>query len=207
MSDIIEDRIALIDLDGTLADYDAAMILQMALLKGPGETEMPHRPGVSDDSVPAYLTARRKIIQRTVGFWRNLKRIPLGFEVVEVMRACGYQLHVLSKGPTSSPNAWTEKLEWCKEHLPDAAVTISGDKSLVYGRVLFDDYPPYFEGWLAKRPRGLVICLGHPWNEDFRRGGSKEHPNVLRYDGSKGAHIELAIRLKRAYERASKEQL
>jgi hypothetical protein len=110
---------------------------------------------------------------------------------------------VLTKGPRTSPNAWSEKLEWCDEHLPDANITISGDKSLVYGRVLFDDWPSYFERWLLVRPRGLVICLAHPWNDEFARGRAKEHPSVLRYDGSN--HDELIARLTRAYERSSRE--
>jgi 5'-nucleotidase len=202
----MEDRIALIDLDGTVADYDTEMRAQMALLRAPGEPEYTHRPTYDEDA-PAHITARRKAIQRQVGFWKNLKPIALGFQVVEELRRLQFGLHVLTKGPTSTPNAWSEKLEWCKEHLPDAGVTISGDKSLVYGRVLFDDFPPYFEKWLSVRPRGLVICLPHPWNEGYDKGGPKEHPNVFRYHGTPTAKTELTARLTRAFERAAKEGL
>ncbi len=199
-----EDRIALIDLDGTIADYDSEMVAQMALLRSPGEAEVVHRP-LYDDDVPAYITARRKLIQRVPGFWRNLKPLALGYEVIDEMRQLQFQLHVLSKGPKSSPNAWTEKLEWCKEHLSDAAVTITLDKSLVYGRVLFDDYPPYFTRWLVNRPRGLVVCIAHPWNEEYASGGPKHQPNIIRYDGTD--LIELREALRRAYERKTREAL
>lgn len=194
---IDEDRIALIDLDGTVADYDTAMREAIRSVQTPDE--MPYRHRVPEHQEPPYMEARRKLIQRQPGFWRNLKRLPLGFAVVEELRRLGFSLHVLTKGPRTTPNAWSEKLEWCIEHLPDANVTVSGDKSLVYGRILFDDFPPYFEKWLAVRPRGLVVCLAHPWNVEFAEGGSKQHPNVLRYDGTD--QLELNLWLARAYER------
>ena len=106
---------------------------------------------------------------------------------------------MLTKGPLSSPNAWSEKVEWCKEHLPDADVTISQNKALVYGRVLVDDYPPYFLPWLEHRPRGLVVCVAHPWNAEAA------HPNVIRYTGEN--LDEVRARLRRAWERADNESL
>jgi 5'-nucleotidase len=200
----VEDKIALIDLDGTIADYDNEMRLQMAFLRAPGEPEYPHRPTYDDGEVPSYITARRKVIQRQIGFWRNLKPLALGFEVIEELRKLQFQLHVLTKGPRSTSNAWSEKLDWCKEHLPDALVTVTGDKSLVYGRVLVDDFPPYIEKWLSVRPRGLVVSIAHPWNADYAKGGSKENQNVLRYDGTNRA--ELISRLTSAFERRPRER-
>lgn len=200
----IEDKIGLIDLDGTAADYDTEMWRQMNLIRAPGEPEIEQRP-TFDEDVPTYFTARRKMIQRQPGFWRNLKPLPLGFEVIADMREIGFALHVLTKGPKTTPNAWSEKLEWCTEHLPDATVTISGDKSLVYGRVLFDDFPPYIEPWLARRPRGQVVCLAHPWNAEYAEGGGKQHARVFRYDGSNREGLRKVLR--RAFERGDREPL
>jgi 5'-nucleotidase len=200
MIETADDRIALIDLDGTVADYDTAMREAMHSIQDPKEPPYGHRFPEKDE--PAYVEARRKMIQRQPGFWLKLKPLERGFEVLEEMRAIGFQLHVLTKGPKTTPNAWSEKVLWCAEHLPDAVVTITGDKSLVYGRVLLDDFPPYFEPWLVNRPRGLVVCLAHPWNEEFARGGSKAHPSIIRYDGTDV--IELREGLRRAYERERK---
>jgi 5'-nucleotidase len=200
----VTDQIALIDLDGTLADYDTEMQAQMRRIAGPAEGEYFHRP-VLDEDETEYRKARRKLIQRQPGFWRNLKPLKHGFDVVDELRIFQFQLHVLTKGPMSTPNAWSEKVEWCKEHLPDATVTVTGDKSLVYGRVLVDDWPPYFEKWLLVRPRGLVVAVAHPWNDAYAKGCPKEHPNVIRYDGSNATALRAA--LERAQGRAPRESL
>ena len=193
------DAIALVDLDSTVADYDKALRKEMRALEAPNEPSYADR--YSNGFEPAYIEARRKLIQQKPGFWRNLERIPLGFEVVDELRKIGFSLHVLTKGPQKNGAAWGEKLEWSREHLPDATVTVTGDKSIVYGRVLVDDFPPYFLSWLANRPRGLVISVAHPWNEGFKKDGAQAHPNVVRYDGTDV--IELREALRRARDRES----
>lgn len=112
---------------------------------------------------------------------------------------------MLTKGPKSTPNAWSEKVEWCTKHLPGRLVTLSSDKSLVYGRILVDDWPPYFEKWLQVRPRGLVICVAQPWNIAYDRGGYEEGGNVLRYDGAN--REELRERIHAAFNRQPRENL
>lgn len=179
--------VALIDLDGTLADYDAAMNRELLKLQSP------HDPPLDPDSVdegPLWLQERRRLIKRTPGFWQTLTKIPLGFEVLCEVRNLGFRIMVLTNGPSRIPTAWAEKVLWCQQHIPDADITIGRDKGLVYGRVLFDDWPPYVERWLRWRPRGLVVMLDHPRNRGFH------DPRVFRYTG---AEIdELRERLCRA---------
>lgn len=189
---------ALLDLDSSLADYASAMQQQMWLLQSPDEP--PYAGRDPSEREPAHVEARRKLIQRVPGFWRNLRPIPAGFALVDVMRDIGYTLHVLTKGPGGAPNAWSEKLEWVQQHLPGVQLTLSDDKSRVYGRVLYDDFEPYFMAWLAHRPRGLVVCLAQPWNSDFAPGGSKEHPQVIRYDEKNLADVRT--RLEAAFNQA-----
>lgn len=196
MSDLIEDRVALIDLDGTVADFDNEMTARMAKLQAPGEQEYTGGWG----EAPDYIHTRRNLIKSQPGFWRDLPKIKLGFEVVQLLRGLNFNLHVLTKGPKSTPSAWSEKIQWCQEHLPDALVTVTQDKSLVYGRVLVDDFPPYFEKWLLVRPRGIVIAVAHPWNVHIK------HPNVTIYDGSQEAMAKVVDALKGAYTRTSGRQ-
>jgi FMN phosphatase YigB (HAD superfamily) len=169
----LAEPIALFDLDGTLADYDAAMRRDMRLLQSPGEPEwIAH---VDDE--PEYLRERSQLIRRQPGWWENLERYPPGFEILSVARELKFQCHVLTKGPASAASSWTEKLRWCQKHIPDLLVTVTQDKGLVYGKVLVDDWPAYVSRWLEWRPRGVVIMPAHSWNEEFK------HPNVLRYVG------------------------
>jgi 5'(3')-deoxyribonucleotidase len=197
------DAIALIDLDGTVADYDGAMYERMRLLQAPEET--PYGGRDFDDKEPPHVEARRKLIQRSPGFWKDLAPIERGLDIVDELRALEFELHVLTKGPRSTPSAWSEKVEWCHHWLPDAHPTVTSDKSLVYGRTLVDDFPPYFEAWRAQRPNGLVVCVAHPWNADYGVGGKKECHGVIRYTGTNMNEVRQL--LARARHRKSGESL
>lgn len=164
--------IALIDLDGTLADFNGAMRSQMVELATP--FEITRYPNLENEDLP-WVKARRKLIKKQPGFWENLAPIPEGFAVLQKLREHEFELNVLTKGPFSTPSAWAEKVSWCQKHVPDAQVTVTQDKGIVYGRLLFDDWPEYILRWLTWRPRGLVIMLDHPYNQEF------QHPNVFRY--------------------------
>jgi len=164
--------IALVDMDGTLANFMGALVAQLELLRSPGEPLLDLTSNDEDD--PPWLKARKRLIKSRPGFWRNLERIEAGFEMVDVLRHLGYKIHVLTRGPANNSIAWSEKLDWVREHLGDTSVTITLDKGLVYGRVLVDDYPEYALSWLKHRPRGKVIMPSQPWNVGF------EHPQVIR---------------------------
>lgn len=166
--------VALVDMDGTLCDYEGAMLRDLERLRSP------HEPPVSIAGTHAepWLRERMELVRRQHGWWARLERLRLGFDVLEELRARDFEIHILTKGPATATSAWAEKLQWCQQHVPDARVTVTMDKGLVYGKVLVDDYPEYVLRWLTWRPRGLVIMPAQPWNEGF------SHPNVLRYDGS-----------------------
>lgn len=164
--------VALIDLDGTVADFDGEMQRQLVALAGPGEDTSPE--ALVRLRKEPWMAARRQLIKSQAGFWRNLPSLHLGLSVVDFMRSLDFTLMVLTKGPHRTTTAWTEKVEWAQQYIPDAGVCITEDKGLVYGKVLFDDWPEYIERWLQWRPRGLVIMTDQLWNRHF------QHPNVLR---------------------------
>jgi 5'(3')-deoxyribonucleotidase len=185
------EKIALFDLDGTLADYDMKLLENLNSIRFDGE------PLITLSNLhaqPPYIEKRRQIITRQVGWWVNLPRYAPGWRVLRIAHEIGFSCMILTKGPSTKSNAWSEKIEWCNKHLPPwiAGVTICHDKSLVYGRVLVDDYVPYIESWLNNRPRGLVIMPAHSHNENFK------HKNVVRYDDN---IEEVEERLQQAFNR------
>lgn len=104
------------------------------------------------------------------------------------------KIEILTKGPRTKSMAWKEKVEWCNKYLLfQHGITITGDKGLVYGKVLVDDYPSYILSWLMWRPRGIVIMPAHKYNENFK------HSNVIRYDGTNLEKIKLI--LQKTYDR------
>lgn len=165
--------IALVDMDGTIADYDTGMRVHMEDIRSPEETGPLLYHGAKEE-MPEFYRNRVKLIRNQAGWWKNLLILPDGFQIVEMLKNLGYVIHVLTKGPKSSPNAFTEKVCWCSKHMPGIPVTLTEDKGMVYGRVLVDDWPPYVESWLKSRPRGLNIMPDRPWNQGF------EHPNMVR---------------------------
>lgn len=163
--------IALVDLDGTLADYSARMVERCNHIRSPGEPEI--TPSAFS-SAPEWLKRRIRMVKTTPGFWSDLPRIEDGFFVVDLLRKRGFQIHILTKGPRKNSIAWSEKVVWCDRNGLDFPITVATDKSLVYGKLLFDDWPEYVAPWLQHRPRGHVLMLDQPWNRDF------SHERVIR---------------------------
>jgi hypothetical protein len=82
-------------------------------------------------------------------------------------------------GPHNTPSAWMEKVLWCHKHIGRfVKVTVTEDKSLVYGKILIDDTPEYLTGWLKLHPEGWGIMPVNNANGRFH------HPRVIRYDGT-----------------------
>lgn len=184
---------ALFDLDGSLANYTKSLYEQLTLLRGPTENPADDY----NDKLP-HIAARQNLIKNTPGFWLNLEKIEAGFKVLELVKQVGFAQHVLTRAPKNSINAWSEKAKWCEKNLEGIDVTITrGSKGLTYGRVLFDDWPPYMLEWLQHRPRGLGIMLSQPWNKGFN------HPNVFMVDQDNldKSLVELLPVLHVAYKR------
>lgn len=172
--------IALFDMDGTLADFATSMQQKLVELRSPNED-----PETDFTDAP-FIKARRRLIKSLPGFWRDLAPIQLGFQLLEEAHAQRFWCQILTKSPHKIPLAAAEKIEWCTKHVPDLPITLSDDKSLVYGKLLCDDWPEYIERWLAWRPRGLVIAVAQPWNVDIATRFPK---SVVRFDGTNFSNV------------------
>lgn len=183
-------RIALVDMDGTVADYVKALRRDLEKLRSPDEPETPENPYDQED-LP-HIKLRMDLIKNQYGWWRALEPMSVGFEIVAILREFDFDLHVATKGPSSRSQAWKEKVEWCRKYLPDASVHIVEEKSLLYGKILVDDYPEYALNWLEHRPRGLVIMPAHAYNESM-----EGRPNILRFRGGLADVDALRQRIER----------
>jgi hypothetical protein len=202
-----DDKIALFDMDGSLADFDGALRAQLEMMRAPSEPPIPDN--LWDMERELYIKARMRAIKAVPGFWLNLPPIQRGFEIYRMATAIGFTNEILTKGPKSHALAWAEKLQWIQKHFgTNVDVHIvsdnkedspSGGKGRVYGRVLYDDYPDYMLKWLKHRPRGLGIMPVTAANKDF------SHPQVVMYDGTNHKVVEKALIA--AYNRKSMEGL
>jgi 5'-nucleotidase len=199
----MDEKVALFDLDGTLADYDGQ--LRRELL----ETKSRHEKLPKDfhsGKLPQWLTYRTDLIKSQEGWWANLPVIESGISLLKLCANIGFDVYILTQGPKRTKKAWTEKFMWCDRHIepiaPDYGISITRNgKGLHYGRVLVDDYPPYMLDWLEHRPRGLGLMPASPSNKGFR------HLQVIRYNpaADKWWSQQLEDRLRQAFERAGGE--
>ncbi len=180
-------NIALFDLDGSLADYDGAMVRDLDALRSPDEPAIT-RDGLWQLEKQPHILARMRLIKDQPGWWLRLDPISLGMQILDLCKQLGFDVHILTKGPKRHSLAWDEKVRWCQQHFgPEVDIHVTSDKGLVYGKLLYDDYPEYMLRWLRHRPRGLGIMPLTPHNRDFT------HPNVVKWDGTNLAGVTRAI--------------
>ena len=185
------ERVALVDMDGTVADYSGQMKADLARVRSPEEPWF----DLWDPKRPDYIRNRMDLIKSQTNWWYKLPKLQLGFAVYEMLQSMGWNIHILTKGPARTTSAWSEKVRWCQKHLSDdVLVTVTQDKGLVYGRVLVDDYPEYMLRWLEWRPRGVGIMPISDTNRGF------EHERVIIYDGHNDQEVWEALEI--AYNRA-----
>jgi 5'(3')-deoxyribonucleotidase len=195
------DRIALFDMDGSLADYDVAMRRDLRSMRGPTEPALADTTNLHDLEDQPHLDARMRFIKSHPGWWRNLPRMEAGFQIVSLAHELGFNINILTKAPSSHSSAWTEKYQWCRAQpeLIEADVHLTMNKGLVYGTFLYDDYPRYMDMWLKHRPRGLGIMPATPENAHY------SHPNVIKWNGTNLNDIRTAMQ--NAFDRVPREDL
>lgn len=182
-SDIDSSKIALFDMDETIVDFQGPLRRRLLEMMGP-EEDLPSNLW----DMPDHWYARAQAIKREPGFWYGLPSLQWGMDIMALARNIGFDIHILTKGPTTGSLAWKEKVDWVHDHLEDVTLHITEDKRIAYGRVFVDDYWPFMELWLRNRPRGLGIV-----NYE-----SSRHPNLVSYlDGLEA----VRERLQEAYDR------
>ncbi len=159
-------KIALVDMDGTVADYDGAMESSYNRLILPGElTYRAACAAYGRMTLPDPLWERCQLIKSRHGWWRDMPMLQVGDQIVCVLRRLGYEVQIATRGPKDHPRAWAEKVQWVRKHMPVGTVVhVTEDKSMLRSDVLVDDWPSYCDKWKAKNPDGLVIMPAHDYN-------------------------------------------
>lgn len=159
-------KIALVDMDGTVADYDGAMESAYSKLILPGELD--YRGACATYgrmTLPDPIWARCQLIKSRPGWWRNLPVLQVGDQIVLILRQLGYEIHIATRGPKDHPHAWSEKVEWVRQRMPFVkAIHVTEDKSAIRGDILVDDWPSYCDKWQARNPDRLVVMPAYDYN-------------------------------------------
>lgn len=187
---MILDKVALIDLDNTVVDHE-------------GQLKQDIHDTLGKDYCNVSAKVREQIgylVKNKPGWWANLQPLTYGMSIVQLLRENGFRLVICSKGPRRAVGAWSEKVQWVQQYIPDADIVLTQDKSLVYGRILVDDWPDYIKPWLDVRPRGIVLMPATAQNKKFK------HPRVYRMEGY-GDIVKIRPILRRIYARKSGKEL
>ncbi len=161
--------IILVDMDNTLADFDAAF-LSLWQKTYPDEFFIPldKRRGFHlAEDYPDHLLDKIQKICDGKNFVKNLPPISGGIEAVRELLDAGHDVRFCSSHFREYKNCITEKYQWIEKHFGKEAVDriiMTRDKTLVRGDLLIDDKPkisglatPTWEHILYDRPHNRQI--------------------------------------------------
>jgi 5'-nucleotidase len=142
----MEAPLILLDQDGPLADFDAALHGVLADLgHDPDEfvaTEWDYTRDVNRHFGPEAVEAL-DAARLSAHFFRSLPVTPGAQEGVANLLEAGCRLVVCTAPSLANPTCASDKLWWIERHFPELAerVVITVDKTLVHGDLLLDDKP------------------------------------------------------------------
>ena len=191
--------VALFDFDDTLIRYKERLLEDLT-------KDLVQQFNLCEDEVdkdwilnaPPHIYERIKHIRNQDGWWESLDEFEEGFDLLLACKNLGYDIHILTFGPSSSDNAWSEKKRWFEKHIRPvvrgARLNIVQDKSRFHGNVLVDDSPRYMLPWLERWSNGLGIMPLHHYNAPFQHE-RLVHYNVRNFDEVINA-LSIAYNLK-----------
>jgi len=118
------DKVCLFDMDDTLYDYVGQLRRDLECLQSPQEQSL--CVNLWNDPAP-WLKRRIELIKSQPGWWLNLPRFQLGWDVYAAAVDIGYVVEILTKGPANNFSAWSEKAERVRRDFgPEVALNIVG---------------------------------------------------------------------------------
>ncbi len=158
----------LLDLDGVLADFEAACLVAFS-------NRYPMLPTVPlserrnvrvRDDYPVELRSLVRSIYHEPGFFRHLPPIAGAIEAVRDLVALDHDVRICTMPLRNYRNCVLEKYEWVEEHLGSALVSrviMSWDKTLIRGDVLVDDNPMVTG---TQSPTWRHVIFDQPYNRE-----------------------------------------
>ena len=103
------------------------------------------------------------------GFFRKLQAIDgCGYALRRLIRN-GHNVYIATSGCT--PHSFTEKVEWCHEHLPFiplSHICLIHHKSQLHGDVIIDDGAHNARSFRKANPEAAAISMVWPYNKDSK---------------------------------------
>lgn len=169
--------VVLIDQDGVLADFDAAIDLALTDL-GCDPAELQRSTWHTSDDIRSCFghDVARNIVDRvhTNGFFRNLPVVNGAQKAVLAMIEAGFDVFVCTAPHLRNEGCASEKLLWIAELFPALTnkVVITRDKTLVRGNILIDDKPDIVG---VMTPCWEHVMFATPGNNHARKGLVLQH--------------------------------
>jgi len=82
-----------------------------------------------------------------------------------------FDVIILTQPPRRADHSIREKRIWLQERFPNfdhTNIIFGHRKSLVRGDLLFDDCPDHLLSWKKVNPKGTVVTITYPYNEDIK---------------------------------------
>ena len=159
----------LVDMDGVLADWDAAFAREWAndypQLASP-RAELSTFDLFGPDNSEAQNAATRDLMDKP-GFYRLLVPLPVVIDAVHAMVAAGLDVVICTSPWPSNPDCASSKLDWLEGHLGEGwacRAVITRDKTRVMGDILIDDKPSVTG---AVQPVWEHVYFTQPYNADL----------------------------------------
>ncbi|CEM09910.1 unnamed protein product [Vitrella brassicaformis CCMP3155] len=136
----ISPTIILIDMDGTLVDWDAGFYAHWKDRSSVDRTVS----YAMEECVPKNYRQEAMDIFHSKGFFLNLPPYPGAIEALKAMTAAGYEVWIATSPIKTSHYCAQEKLEWVLKHLGQewiAKTILTQDKTVLRGDFLIDDKP------------------------------------------------------------------
>ena len=151
----------LIDVDGVVADFKAAVLDELQL-----EDTHPEDWDFIDKLKPEDKEEADALLE-DLEFWGGLPLVDGAKKAIRYLRAFGHEI-VWVTSPWSSCIGWeTARRSWIKKNFGSDDVVVTSSKHHIDGDVFIDDKPENVEAWKKAHPNKKAFIYDQTYNRDY----------------------------------------